>query len=210
MEPNAFSQFYVNAFAGFQQSPNAFSNTQQMLALQNLMIRNPFNMQPVQSSQLPQPVQSSQPLQPVEDDIEVIPETQPQSSKRKKGKQVAVDQNQQSKTKPKLWTRIEEEALAKVYISTSTHPAVGNNQTGERFWKATLSKFLAIMEQGPYRDVDSISSKWRKMNPIVNRFAAIYNNLYTSHRRSGMSDEDVFKPRWINIFRLRFFELCNV
>ncbi|XP_022018852.1 uncharacterized protein LOC110918881 [Helianthus annuus] len=191
MFSNAFSQFSVKAFASFQQSSNAFSNMPQMQALQNMMMRNPFKMQ-VQSQQ-PQPVESSQPLQPVEGDIEVVPETKPQSSKRKKGKQVAVDQNQPSKPKPKPWTRIEDEALAQAYISTSTHPVVGNNQTGEGFWKATLSKFLAIMEQRHYRDVDSIYSKWRKMNPIVNRFAAKYNNLYTSHRRSRMNDKDVVK-----------------
>ncbi|MFS8009095.1 hypothetical protein Hanom_Chr14g01280491 [Helianthus anomalus] len=120
------------------------------------MMRNPFNMQPVQASQ-PQPVQTSQPLEPDENDIEVVPETQPQSSKRKNGKQVVVDQNQPWKPKPKLWTPLKEEALAKAYISTSTHPVKGNNQTSEGCWKAVLLKFLGIMEQGPYRDLDSIS-----------------------------------------------------
>ncbi|XP_021995584.1 glutathione S-transferase T3-like [Helianthus annuus] len=192
MEPSwTSSQFAFNAFAGFQQSPNVFSQMQQMQSLQNMMMQNPFNMQ--FHSQQQQPVESSQQPQPVEDDIEIVSETQPQSSKRKKRKQVTVDQNQPSKAKAKTWTRIEEEALAKAWISTSKHSVIGNNQTGDRFWKATLSKFLAIMEQGHYRDVDSISSKWRKMHLIVNRFASIYNNLYTSNRRSGMSDEDVFK-----------------
>ncbi|MFS7972036.1 hypothetical protein Hanom_Chr09g00839901 [Helianthus anomalus] len=66
------SQFSVNAFAGFQQSPNAFSQMQQMQSLQHMMMRNPFNMQlqsqqpqPVESSQQPQPVESSQQPQPV-------------------------------------------------------------------------------------------------------------------------------------------------
>ncbi|KAJ0576270.1 hypothetical protein HanIR_Chr05g0222431 [Helianthus annuus] len=49
------------------------------------------------------------------------------------------------------------------------------------------------MEQGHYHDIESISLKWQKIHPVVNRFAAIYNNLYTSNRRSRMSDEDVFK-----------------
>ncbi|KAJ0443552.1 hypothetical protein HanIR_Chr16g0822061 [Helianthus annuus] len=49
------------------------------------------------------------------------------------------------------------------------------------------------MEQGPYRDLDSVSSKWRKMSGIVNQFSEEYNKIYTSRRRSWMSDEDVFK-----------------
>ncbi|MFS7899724.1 hypothetical protein Hanom_Chr00s075060g01790791 [Helianthus anomalus] len=87
------------------------------------MTQNPFNTQ--HQSQQPQPVESSQQLQPVEDDIEIVPETKPQSLKRKKGKQVAVDKDQPSKAKAKPWTRIEEEALAKAWISTSKHPIVG-------------------------------------------------------------------------------------
>ena len=70
---------------------------------------------------------------------------------------------------------------------------IGNNQTGEGFWKQVLPKFLDLMGQGPYRDLDSVSSKWRKMQPKLNRFSEIHNRLSTSSRRSGMSDDDVFK-----------------
>ncbi|KAJ0555820.1 hypothetical protein HanIR_Chr07g0306531 [Helianthus annuus] len=49
------------------------------------------------------------------------------------------------------------------------------------------------MDQGPYRDIDSVSSKWRKLNSAVNRFCEEYNKIYTSGCRSGMSDDDVFK-----------------
>ncbi|MFS7995646.1 hypothetical protein Hanom_Chr12g01120371 [Helianthus anomalus] len=86
MDPNPFSQLSANTFAGFQHSLSVFSSTQQTQALQNLMMRNPFNMQPIQASRPTQPVQTSQPLEPNEDDIEVVPETQLQSSKRKKRK----------------------------------------------------------------------------------------------------------------------------
>ncbi|XP_022014338.1 uncharacterized protein LOC110913828 [Helianthus annuus] len=49
------------------------------------------------------------------------------------------------------------------------------------------------MDQGPYRDIDSVSSKWQKMNGFVNKFCEEYNKIYSSGRRSGTSDEDVFK-----------------
>ncbi|MFS7975155.1 hypothetical protein Hanom_Chr10g00877101 [Helianthus anomalus] len=34
----------------------------------------------------------------------------------------------------------------------------GNNQPGDGFWSKVLTKFLAMMDQGPYRDIDSVSS----------------------------------------------------
>ncbi|KAJ0557547.1 hypothetical protein HanIR_Chr07g0326381 [Helianthus annuus] len=74
---------------------------------------------PVQPQPIPtQPVQQSEP----DDDIEVVPETQPskEKGKWKKGKQVVGEQL--SKPKSTKWTPIEEEALAKAYIDTSTHP----------------------------------------------------------------------------------------
>ncbi|KAJ0461034.1 hypothetical protein HanHA89_Chr16g0667771 [Helianthus annuus] len=90
-------------------------------------------MQTVQPSEPSQPIRTSQPIVPDEDVIEVVPNTQPQTTKRKKGKQVTVDQSQPSKPKPKQWTQLDEEALAKAYIGSSTHPIKGNNQTGEGF-----------------------------------------------------------------------------
>ncbi|KAJ0494192.1 hypothetical protein HanIR_Chr12g0594591 [Helianthus annuus] len=96
------------------------------------MMRNAFNIQPVQPFQ-PEP----KPTQPTRSDpneeVEVVPETQPQKGKRRKGKQVAGEQPSKPKAKP--WTQLEEEALAKAYIGTFTHPIKGNNQTGEGFCK---------------------------------------------------------------------------
>ncbi|MFS7985899.1 hypothetical protein Hanom_Chr11g01004111 [Helianthus anomalus] len=130
MEPSwSSSQFSLNAFTGFQQTPNAFTQMnqlqtmQRMQSLQQMMMQNPFNTQ--LQSQQPQPVESSQQPQPVEDDIEIVPETQTQSSKHKKGKQMVVHKDQPSKAKAKPWTRIEEEALTQARISTSKHPIVG-------------------------------------------------------------------------------------
>ncbi|XP_021995700.1 sporozoite surface protein 2-like [Helianthus annuus] len=195
LEPNQFSQYSSNSFASFQHSPNQFAQFSQNQALQQMMMRGAYNFPlnptpPVQPQLIPmQPFQQSEP----EDDVEVVPETQPPKGKgkRNKGKQVVGDQP--SKPKSTKWTPIEEEALAKAYIGTSDHPTKGNNQSGEGFWSKVLAKFLVLMDQGPYRDIDSISSKWRKMNSSVNRFCEEYNKLYTSDRCRDMSDDDVFK-----------------
>ncbi|MFS7952839.1 hypothetical protein Hanom_Chr07g00611621 [Helianthus anomalus] len=88
-------------------------------------MRNAFNIQPVQPVQ-PEP-NPTQPIrsEPDEDVVEVVPETQPHKGKRRKGKQVAGEQSQPSKPKPEPWTQLEEEAIAKAYIGTSTHPIKG-------------------------------------------------------------------------------------
>ncbi|KAF5791366.1 putative glutathione transferase [Helianthus annuus] len=163
------------------------------------MMRGAWNFPPVQPQPIPTPPVQPQPIPtpPVqsepEDDVEIVPETQPPKGKgkRNKGKQVVGDQT--SKPKAIKWTPIEEEALAKAFIGTSDNPVKGNNQPGDGFWSKVLTKFLAMMDQGPYRDIDSVSSKWRKLNSTVNRFCEEYNKLYTSDRRSGWNDEDVFK-----------------
>ncbi|XP_021992668.1 glutathione S-transferase T3-like [Helianthus annuus] len=199
LEPNQFSQFSSNAFASFQQSPNQFTQISQNQALQQMMMRGAWNFPPVQPQPIPTPPVQPQPIPtpPVqsepEDDVEIVPETQPPKGKgkRNKGKQVAGDQA--SKPKAIKWTPIEEEALAKAFIGTSDNPVKGNNQPGDGFWSKVLTKFLAMMDQGPYRDIDSVSSKWRKLNSAINRFCEEYNKLYTSDRRSGWNDEDVFK-----------------
>ncbi|XP_021974604.1 uncharacterized protein LOC110869677 [Helianthus annuus] len=160
-----------------------------------MMMRGAYNFPPnpttpVQPQPIPtQPFQQSEP----DGDVEVVPETQPPKGKgkRNKGKQVVGDQP--SKPKATKWTPIEEEALAKAYIGMSNHPTKGNNQTGDGFWSKVLAKFLGLMDQGAYRDVDSVSSKWRKLNASINRFCEEYDKLYTSGRRSGMSDDDVFQ-----------------
>ncbi|XP_035841392.1 uncharacterized protein LOC110933348 [Helianthus annuus] len=127
-----------------------------------MMMRGAYNFPPVQPQPIPTPPVQPQPIptQPFqqsepEDDVEVVPETQPPKGKEKRNK--------------------------------------GNNQSGEGFWSKVLAKFLVLMDQGPYRDIDSVSSKWRKMNSSINRFCEEYNKLYISDRRSGWSDDYVFK-----------------
>ncbi|XP_035844087.1 uncharacterized protein LOC110932127 [Helianthus annuus] len=196
LEPNQFSQYSSNAFASFQHSPNQFAQISQNQALQQMMMRGAWNFPPVQPQPIPTPPVQPQPIptqSEPEDDVEIVPETQPPKGKgkRNKGKQVVGDQP--SKPKATKWTPIEEEALAKAFIGTSDNPTKGNNQSGEGFWSKVLVKFLVFMDQGPYRDVDSVSSKWRKMNSSINRFCEEYNKLYTCDRRSGWNDEDVFK-----------------
>ncbi|XP_022007326.1 glutathione S-transferase T3-like [Helianthus annuus] len=76
------------------------------------------------------------------------------------------------------------------WIKSSTNPIIGNNQTGVGFWKAITGKFNPIMEQGPMRDVDSVSGKWCKTSKIINCFSCIYN-LYYTNPPSGSNEYDI-------------------
>ncbi|KAM0032201.1 putative glutathione transferase [Helianthus debilis subsp. tardiflorus] len=76
------------------------------------------------------------------------------------------------------------------WVKSSTNPIVGNNQTGVGFWKVIMEKFNVIMEQGPMRDVNSVSGKWRKMSKVINHFSGIYNHSYTNPP-SGSNEEDI-------------------
>ncbi|XP_021991355.1 glutathione S-transferase T3-like [Helianthus annuus] len=107
--------------------------------------------------------------------VETEPETGPKSG---------------SRAKPRQWTKVEEEALALAFVKSSTYPIVGNNQTGTSFWKATTERFNGIMGQGPMRDLNSVSGKWRKMNKTINEFCGYYNQIYTNPP-SGSNDEDI-------------------
>ncbi|XP_035845308.1 glutathione S-transferase T3-like [Helianthus annuus] len=130
--------------------------------------------------------ESQPPTSPVRlvDDEEVVPirHLKISSAKKNKGKAVetVVETKGDSKPKARPWTKLEEEALAMAWVKSSTCPIIGNNQTGSGFWKVIMEKFNAIMEQGPMRDVDSVSGKWRKMIKVINRFSGIYNQYYTN------------------------------
>ncbi|MFS8022527.1 hypothetical protein Hanom_Chr16g01440541 [Helianthus anomalus] len=131
MDPSwSASQF---SFLGFQQTPNAFSQMSQCNPCKKCNPCNKANAKPIQltisipTTTFTATVESSPQPQPVEGEVEeCVPETQPQSPKRKKGKKVArLNGDQPSRAKLQPWSKIEDEALAKAWISTSKSPIVG-------------------------------------------------------------------------------------
>ncbi|XP_022007497.1 glutathione S-transferase T3-like [Helianthus annuus] len=165
---------------------------QQYQALQQIMQHNSFEQ--LQS----QPPTSQAVHLDDDDDEEVVPESPPQELNRKKnmGKGKKVENVPEtapksgSRAKERPWTKVEEEALAIAYAKSSTNPIVGNNQTGDSFWKKATAKFHEIMEHSSDRDVEAVSGKWRKMSKIINNFNAIYNQIYTCPP-SGSNESDI-------------------
>ncbi|XP_022013832.1 glutathione S-transferase T3-like [Helianthus annuus] len=155
------------------------------MQMQQLM-QNPLNM-PYQSPPQVRPTQ----IEEEDDDVEVVPKTQPQPSKKKNTKGNGKKEDVAVKQQQRPWSKIKEETLAKAYIRSSRNPILGNNQLTDGFWQEILDIFHAMMEQGEYRTVDSIGSKWRKMNTVIQRFCGFYNKTLTN-KPSGWNNENAF------------------
>ncbi|KAF5798959.1 hypothetical protein HanXRQr2_Chr07g0299091 [Helianthus annuus] len=84
----------------------------------------PFNPYQMQQPNMPQAPQTQ--IEEQDDEIEVVPETQPEPSKKKNKKGKGKKEDAPGK-QMQQWTKIEEEALAKAYINSSTSPIVTIN-----------------------------------------------------------------------------------
>ena len=138
------SQQMPPAFSNFQQNPNAFQqlrplqmNMQMQQYFQPHFQQNPntFTPQPQFQSSMPstyppftQPPPSPPPLGTsnlldVDEDVDEIPETQPEPTKKSggKGKKKETDEGK----KALAWTDIEDVAVVKAWLATSKCPIVG-------------------------------------------------------------------------------------
>ncbi|KAJ0626427.1 putative glutathione transferase [Helianthus annuus] len=212
--PNAFNQLpqtpTPNAFTQLSQTPNPNAFTQlpqtpqptSLFQLQQIQFQQQYQQQlkTIQQSQS-RPTHTKVQLQPTPDtpslddldDIAVVPETQPQNSKKTSTKKRSKRPEQEKLTtgRGQTWTSIEELALARAWTNTSTCPIIGNNQKSGSFWKEVCNKFHALMQKEPYREENSMGSKYREMNKKISAFCGYYNNAYLN-RPSGASDETVF------------------
>ncbi|KAJ0501784.1 putative glutathione transferase [Helianthus annuus] len=212
--PNAFNQLpqtpTPNAFTQLSQTPNPNAFTQlpqtpqptSLFQLQQIQFQQQYQQQlktlrqsqsrPIHTKVQSQPTPDTPSLDDL-DDIAVVPETQPQSSKKTSTKKRSTRPEQENLTtgRGQTWTSIEELALARAWTNTSTCPIVGNNQKSGSFWKEVCNKFHALMQKEPYREVNSMSSKYGEMNKKISAFCGYYNNAH-SNRPSGASDETVF------------------
>ncbi|KAF5811079.1 putative glutathione transferase [Helianthus annuus] len=212
--PNAFNQLpqtpTPNAFTQLSQTPNPNAFTQlpqtpqptSLFQLQQIQFQQQYQQQlkTIQQSQS-RPTHTKVQSQPTPDtpslddldDIAVVPETQPQNSKKTSTKKRSKRPEQEKLTtgRGQTWTSIEELALARAWTNTSTCPIIGNNQKSGSFWKEVCNKFHALMQKEPYREENSMGSKYREMNKKISAFCGYYNNAYLN-RPSGASDETVF------------------
>ncbi|XP_042425732.1 glutathione S-transferase T3-like [Zingiber officinale] len=103
--------------------------------------------------------------------------------------------NAEGTRKRSSWTKVEDEVLARSFVTISDDPIIGNDQKADAFWGRVASYYNENLPQGSNtRSANVIRSHWHNtIQKKVYRFNANYNSIYSSYR-SGHSDEDILRP----------------
>ncbi|XP_073304549.1 glutathione S-transferase T3-like [Primulina huaijiensis] len=91
-------------------------------------------------------------------------------------------------------TKIEDEVLARSFVTISDDPIIGNDQKADAFWVRVASYYNENRPPGSNtRSANVIRSHWHNtIQKKVYRFNANYNSVYSSYQ-SGHSDEDILR-----------------
>ncbi|XP_042467059.1 glutathione S-transferase T3-like [Zingiber officinale] len=102
--------------------------------------------------------------------------------------------NAEGTRKRSSWTKVEDEVLARSFVTISDDPIIGNDQKADAFWGRVASYYNENLSQGSNtRSANVIRSHWHNtIQKKVYRFNANYNSIYSSYR-SGHSDEDILR-----------------
>ncbi|XP_075473300.1 glutathione S-transferase T3-like [Primulina tabacum] len=84
-----------------------------------------------------------------------------------------TDFGAEGRRKWSTWTKVEDEVLARSFVTISDDPFIGNDQKTDAFW-------------------GRVANYYNENRPAVYRFNANYNSIYSAYR-SGHSDEDILR-----------------
>ncbi|XP_042406515.1 glutathione S-transferase T3-like [Zingiber officinale] len=101
--------------------------------------------------------------------------------------------NAEGTRKRSSWTKVEDEVLARCFVTISDDPIIDNDQKADAFWGRVASYYndnLPLCSNT--RSANVIRSHWHNTIQKVYRFNANYNSIYSSYR-SGHSDEDILR-----------------
>ncbi|XP_073025136.1 glutathione S-transferase T3-like [Primulina eburnea] len=103
-----------------------------------------------------------------------------------------MDFGAEGRRKRSILTKVEDEVLARSFVTISDDPIIGNDQKTDDFWGRIANYYNENRPTGtPNRIASVIRSYWQNTIPKkVYRFNAKYNSIYSAYR-SGHSDEDV-------------------
>ncbi|XP_073137232.1 uncharacterized protein [Henckelia pumila] len=89
---------------------------------------------------------------------------------------------------------VEDEVLARSFVTISDDPIIGNDQKADAFWGRVASYYNDNRPAGSNnRKANVIRSHWHNtIQKKVNLFNANYNSIYSLYR-SGHSDEDILR-----------------
>ncbi|XP_073137884.1 uncharacterized protein [Henckelia pumila] len=102
--------------------------------------------------------------------------------------------NAEGTRKRSTWTKVEDEVLARSFVTISDDPIIGNDQKADAFWGRVASYYNDNRPAGSNsRKANVIRSHWHNtIQKKVNLFNANYNSIYSLYR-SGHSDEDILR-----------------
>ncbi|XP_073153874.1 glutathione S-transferase T3-like [Henckelia pumila] len=102
--------------------------------------------------------------------------------------------NAEGTRKRSTWTKVEDEVLARSFVTISDDPIIGNDQKADAFWGRVASYYNDNRPAGSNSiKTNVIRSHWHNtIQKKVNLFNANYNSIYSLYR-SGHSDEDILR-----------------
>ncbi|XP_042380504.1 uncharacterized protein LOC121972961 [Zingiber officinale] len=102
--------------------------------------------------------------------------------------------NAEGTRKRSSWTKVEDEVLARSFVTISDDPIIDNDQKADAFWGRVASYYNENLPLGSnIRSANVIRSHWHNtIQKKVYRFNTNYNNIYSSYQ-SGHSDEDILR-----------------
>ncbi|XP_042425909.1 glutathione S-transferase T3-like [Zingiber officinale] len=102
--------------------------------------------------------------------------------------------NAEGTRKRSSWTKVENEVLARSFVTISDDPIIGNDQKADAFWGRVASYYNENLPLGSNtRSANVIRSHWHNtIQKKVYQFNTNYNSVYSSYR-SGHSDEDILR-----------------
>ncbi|XP_042465828.1 glutathione S-transferase T3-like [Zingiber officinale] len=105
-----------------------------------------------------------------------------------------VDSDTAGRRKRSTWSKVEDEVLARSFVTISDDPIIDNDQKVDAFWGRIASCYNENRPPGtPNRIASVIRSHWHNtIQKKVYRFNANYNSIYSVYR-SGHSDEDILR-----------------
>ncbi|XP_073056994.1 glutathione S-transferase T3-like [Primulina eburnea] len=105
-----------------------------------------------------------------------------------------ADSGTAGRRKRSTWSKVEDEVLARSFVTISDDPIVGNDQKADAFWGRVASYYNKNRTPGTPSRIASVirSHRHNTIQKKVYRFNANYNSVYSAYR-SGHSDEDILR-----------------
>ncbi|XP_073063950.1 glutathione S-transferase T3-like [Primulina eburnea] len=105
-----------------------------------------------------------------------------------------VDSGAEGRKKRSTWRKVEDEVLARSFVTISDDPIIGNDQKAEAFWGRVASYYNDNRPAStPNRSASVIRSHLHNtIQKKVYCFNANYNSIYSAYR-SGHSDKDILR-----------------